>query len=415
MRVNKYLILSLSYFFLLLGIVVIICSCGKKAEEQTIVEELTLKKQEIREDPEMFITVGLIGCDFTTLKEAVNHADTVKRVIYLMDPVHTESGIILAGDIEIRGFGPHHTIFQASEDAASASDRVFLVEKDAVVILSNFTIQNGNTTSVPKRGAGVSNHGNLTLEHMVVRDNTAVYGAGIWNAGHLVMNFCTISGNHTLLPTTKELLDGTGCTGCGGGIKNEPGGEMALYRCTISENSSLKRGGGLFLSCESKTKLINCTVSGNDCKRSGGGIHIRGDLEMVHCTIAHNSSLRRGGGIYNLGHLDFSASIVAGNENGDFIMGSGGGYYGEGQIGTNEYNFVGASSIESYMSGDPRLGSLAVNNGETMTHALLRKSPAVDVVPISFHSIDEDQRGLSRHIYKIGADGFGDLGAYEQQ
>jgi parallel beta-helix repeat protein len=229
------------------------------------------------------------------------------------------------------------------------------------------------------------------------------------------MHDCNVTGNRSLRRTTAEIKSAAGCTGSGAGIKNEPDAELTCHNCTISGNSALSKGGGLFVSCESKARLENCTVSGNESKQSGGGIHIRGDLALLHCTIANNRSLRSGGGIYNLGHLDIEACLITGNEVRDFVMGFGGGVYGTGQIGINEYNLIADGSFESYRTGDPFLAPLDDNGGGTFTHALAWESPAVDAIPPDVLAVEEDQRGMSRGTGERDRGKYGDIGAYEWQ
>ena len=115
-----------------------------------------------------------------------------------------------AGDLDIRdsvtitGAGPDKTIIDGN-----AIDRVFDIlfsfKLEGISgVLKNLTIQNGRVTptvSLPG-GAGIQNRENLTLNNVVVRNNTAVgdnsnyvTGGGILNGGLLTMVQCTVSGN----------------------------------------------------------------------------------------------------------------------------------------------------------------------------------------------------------------------------
>lgn len=378
-------------------------------------ENWKLLREQILHNPELFITVGKEGCDFLMLQEAIRKAVPERNNIVLMDPILTEGGIIIDRDVKIRGFGVERTILQAAEGPEIAQDRVLLVQEGITAVVTSVTIRHGNPTKPLRCGAGIQNYGDLTLEGCDIRSNTAVYGVGIWNKGRLVMHNCSVSDNRSLPRTTAEIKSAAGCTGAGAGIKNEPDAELICYNSTISGNSARSKGGGLFVSCESKARLVNCTVSGNESKHSGGGIHIRGDLELLHCTIANNHSLRRGGGIYNLGHLDIVACLIAGNHVLDFVMGFGGGIYGTGQIGINDYNLIADGSFDSYLAGDPLLAPLGDNSGGTFTHALPQESPAVDVIPPEVLATEEDQRGLSRGTGAHDSGKYSDIGAYEWQ
>jgi predicted outer membrane repeat protein len=385
------------------------------AEPEGNGENPNLLREQILHNPELFITVGKEGCDFRLIQEAVHQAVPERNVIVLMDPVYTEAGIIIDRDVKIRGFGAEHTILQAGQSPEIAQDRVLVIREGMTAVVTAVTIRHGNPTKPHRCGAGIQNFGDLTLEGCDIRNNTAVYGVGIWNKGRLVMRNCNVSDNRSLRRTTAEIKDATGCTGAGAGIKNEPDAELVCYNSTISGNSAGNKGGGLFVSCESKAKMVNCTVSGNESKRSGGGIHTRGDLELVHCTIANNRSTRQGGGICNLGHLDVVACLIAGNQVLDFVMGFGAGIYGKGQIGINDYNLIADGSFVSYLTGDPRLAPLADNGGGTLTHALQQESPAVKVIPPEVLATEEDQRGLPRGAGSDDRGKYGDIGAFEWQ
>jgi hypothetical protein len=378
-------------------------------------ENSDLLREQILHNPELFITVGKEGCDFLMLQEAVRKAVPERDEIVLMDPIHTEAGITIDRDVKIRGFGAERTILQAAESLENAQDRVLVVQEAITAVVTGVTIRHGNPTQPLRCGGGIQNFGDLTLQGCEIRSNTAVYGVGIFNDGRLIMRNCSVSDNRSLPRTTAEIKSAAGCTGSGAGIKNEPDAELICYNSTISGNIARSKGGGLFVSCESKARLVNCTVSGNESKQSGGGIHIRGDLVLLHCTVANNHSLRQGGGIYNLGHLDVVACLIADNQVLDFVMGFGGGIYGTGQIGINEYNLIADGSFDSYLAGDPLLGPLSDNSGGTFTHALPQKSSAVDVIPPEVLAIEEDQRGLPRGTGTHDRGKYGDIGAFEWQ
>lgn len=302
------------------------------------------------------ITVGAAGCDVTRLQEAVRLAEPGHDVIVLMDPVHTEAGIVVDRDVSIRGFGAGRTVLQAAAGPQEAEDRVLVVREGVRASVSCLTIRHGNPRVPLRCGGGVQNFGDLVLEDCAVCDNAAVYGVGIWNRGRLVMRRCSVSGNQGLRRTTAEVKSAEGCTGSGAGIKNEPHAELLCEDCTIWGNFAQRRGGGLFVSCESTARLVNCTIRYNSSRREGGGIHVRGDAELERCTIVRNQSGRQGGGIYNLGRLDLVACLIADNSVADYAAGFGAGIYGQGQVGRNERNWVGDGSLPGALAVDPLLG-----------------------------------------------------------
>ena len=58
-------------------------------------------------------------------------------------------------------------------------------------------------------------------------------------------------------------------------------------------------------------------------------------------------------------------------------------------------NTCGLSDTSDQPNTDPLLGPLADNGGDTLTHALLDDSPAIDQ-GVCVAGIDTDQRGVSR-------------------
>jgi hypothetical protein len=352
--------------------------------------------------PAPTLTVCAEGCDFTTIQAAIDAAAD-GDVIEVADPVHTEQGIVVSGNVTIQGRGVDSTIVQAHEAREEASDRVFFVDVGATVVIREMTIRHGNPSECPMSGGGITNHGTLTLEYVAVVDNNASAGGGINNDGDLTIIGSTISDN---------VADGTGGQagrgrGSGGGIKNMLG-HLVVIDSTISGNESAWGGGGIHVSCDATLELINSTISGNAAARDGGGIRGHGVVSIVHSTIVGNHA-NNGGGIFARSNMDFTGTIIAGNTSAtsdlagvsDCVVSEGG------IIGLNASNLVGDGSCEPDFSGDPLLGPLGDNGGRTPTHALLPGSIAIDAIPSGECSLGLDQRGMPR------SDGACDIGAFE--
>jgi len=121
----------------------------------------------------IIITVGRENQDFTSIKEA---------------PVHTEQGITINKSCEINGLPSGETIIQAAYSRETAYDRVFQIQKNTHVIMKNLIIRHGHIKTNHKRGGGLENKGHLKMLNCDIIDNTAVFGAGIWNEGQLEGN-----------------------------------------------------------------------------------------------------------------------------------------------------------------------------------------------------------------------------------
>ena len=363
------------------------------------------------------VTVCASGCDFATVQAAIDDAGTRPGdVIYIADTVHTEAGITITKDVTIQGQGAQHTIVQAHQEAGKATDRVFFIAEGATVTIQAMTIRHGSPTEGLRSGGGIQNQGTLTLAYSVVSDNLANCGGGLWNnGGVLTVVNCTIRDN----TADGVAAPGFNC-GSGGAIKNVEGGTLTVINSTLSHNHAQGKGGGLHVSCKSKATLTNCTISDNHAVGRGGGIHFKGVVTLNHCTIAGNSAKGvvrgegigdpAGGGISIRGTLHFSNTMIANNSpDGDCFLGS------LGVIATNSHNLIEDGSCPSDYSGDPNLGPLADNGGDTQTHALLPGSPAIDAVPARNCIGHTDQRGEARPVAQISPDPSCDIGAFEMQ
>jgi hypothetical protein len=259
---------------------------------------------------------------------------------------------------------------------------------------------------------GILNNGNLTLDHVVVRDNTMTTDAGdFWKGG--------------------------------AGIYNGEGATLTLVASTVSNNNAGWSGGGIYSFFSTQTNIFSSTISGNVTADVGGGLRLLGNATIVNSTFSGNVSNGWHGGAMFLtdGVSTMTNSTVAENVSpagladifvGTFtdasvrlnlansIITSGSGancflaYFGGGSVEliSDGHNIAGDETCNLAATGDqpdtdPLLGPLADNGGPTQTHALLAGSPAIDnaagvLCPAT------DQRGMTRPL------GAGcDIGAYE--
>ena len=360
-------------------------------------------------------TVCTTGCDFTTIQAAIDDPGTVSdAIIEITDPIHTEAGIIVSKDVTIRGLGADATKVQAHDTLDEAPERVLFVEKDTVVFIERLTIRHGKPSVPEERGGGIMNFGTLTLRNCIVTANVANGGGGINNSGALTLINSTVSNN-----TAAEVRPpGMGCGG-GGGIKS--GGEsLTLINSTISNNQAGVHergwGGGVHVGCNCTAVFTNSTISGNKAVVDGGGVRVRGTLRLVNSTISSNAA-GTGGGLYVVGRLEYANTIIANNGGGNCVLDSSYGFnfQGEGSIGMNSNNLVETASCDADYSGDPMLGPLADNGGDTWTHALLPGSPAIDVISAISCPLPIDQRWMPRLVVQTSPDTPCDIGAFELQ
>jgi len=112
------------------------------------------------------------------------------------------------------------------------ASRVFEVASKENVTLSGLTISDGAAPGVGQagEGAGILNHGTLTVSGSTLSGNSAGLGGGILNDGTLTVSNSTLTGNSASY--------------FGGGILND--GTLTVSGSTLSGNSAASAGGGIY-------------------------------------------------------------------------------------------------------------------------------------------------------------------------
>ena len=111
-----------------------------------------------------------------------------------------------------------------------------------------------------------------------------------------------VAWNNTVALKDMTIRYGQHSSGAAG-IYNE--GSLTLTNCTISDNVTNDKGGGIY-SIYGGLTMTNCTVNGNSSAYDGAGIYSYGEiLIMTNCTIAETQIL-----IADMVALDFVAGAV---------------------------------------------------------------------------------------------------------
>jgi hypothetical protein len=292
--------------------------------------------------------------------------------------------------------------------SAGGASRVFEVAAGAAVTIDDLVIRDG---AAAPQGGGILNNGVLSLDRVVVTDNTENSGGPA--------NFAF----------------------GGGGIYNGDGATLNLTDSTVSNNTADNQpGGGVFGFFNTTINIINSTVSGNLSGDVAGGLRSLGNSTVVNSTFTGNTSTAwHGGGIFHTdGQLTVTNSTFTGNIapggtasgilvatfgapadmtlTNSVVEGVGGAFAcaieggGAATITSGGSNVISDGSCNpngttDQSSTDALLGSLADNGGPTLTHALVAGSPAIDAAnPASCPATD--QRGVLR-------DSTCDVGAFE--
>lgn len=219
----------------------------------------------------------------------------------------------------------------------------------------------------------------------------------------------------------------------GGAIYNTA--NLELRSMTIYSNTAQSLGGGIF--SEGDLTLTNVTVSGNTSGGDGAGIYFKATspysttITFEHTTLTANTAGGLGGGlaVSNLGGAGGKTtrifrSVLAGNTDGpdmapDCYTGIGAqllsdGYNLVGVTDNCNFNPTGSDSSGTLASPiEPRLGPLADNGGQGLTHRPDPDSPVVDAAGSG--CLPADQRGFPRPLNGNADNTVAcDIGAFER-
>jgi hypothetical protein len=156
--------------------------------------------------------------------------------------------------------------YTISRDATAPNFRIFQVVNGANLTLNNLTLSNG-TVPGNKGGALSNNGGTVTINHSVLRNNSADTGGAIMNsAGSLIITNSTLSGNSAIY---------------GGAIENA--GSLTVNASTFSNN--IDTGHGSHLETDGNATLTNSTLSGG----RNGIFVLGGTLSLINTTVTNTT------------------------------------------------------------------------------------------------------------------------------
>lgn len=283
---------------------------------------------------------------------------------------------------------------------------VFSLLNDSTAVLDGLVITRGSAA-----GSGLSNGGGLwtsgspTILNCSFRQNSAVYGGGLYAA----------STGGTVSPSiTNTAFLGNGALYGGAVYLSETKTNPAFMNCLFSGNGAASNGGALYVYNNAAASLTNCTFSGNSGNAStgyGGAIDIY--LATVTAvngvlwgnTAPNGSQVAMAGGTLTISYCDVQGGQDGINQEGSSIL-----TWGAGNLNTNPA-FVdadGADNVFGTVDDNLRLNvsacSDAGNNG---------------AVPAG---VSTDLDGLARFIddpfalnLGAGTSPLVDMGAYERQ
>jgi len=330
---------------------------------------------------------------WATIDHAVDNAPAGSTVRVMSSP-HTESGISIGRSITVQGLGANRTIVQAHANPGSAGNRVFSVDvSGGMVVFQDMTIRHGNVVG---NGGGIVVSGSsgpeIRLERCSVTDNY-VYGSQYTEGGGLY-----VSGGGGMLVVTdcnfaRNRRDHTSAFRAAGAIRVGSVTNCIIQNSTFSSNfvrtSNWVYGSALKIVPTQVGCVRNCTFVHNRMIGAAGGAAVdgvasdRSKVLVESCVFANNIY-----GNTELSNVRFTRCVYKGP--------------------TYHCTDLGNNIVTTSPGVDL---VLADNGGPTLTHALLKESPAYNFGSNPGNLV-YDQRG--RRYVRVGF-GAADCGAYEIQ
>lgn len=299
----------------------------------------------------------------------------------------------ITDDLTLSGAGRTATTIDAN-----SVDRVLHVTGQTSVMVSDLALKGGDLPA--GLGGAIYMEGlALTLVDVDVTLNT---GTGTINtqAGSVILTRVRIRNNA-----------GSGLVVGGGVSATVRDSEVSANTATVGAGIRNQETGSLV--------VINTTISGNVADEDGGGLYNRGTADLYNVTLSDNTAgfngRGDGGGFHSFFvGLTLHNTVIADNHDLDGTVFAPGCYGSIGLDGHNLFDLFSFCAVNGTLTGllvgQADLGPLQANGGDTLTHALLATSAAIDVETTCLDDVGApliaDQRGYAR-------DGLCDLGAYE--
>jgi len=282
--------------------------------------------------------------------------------------------------------------------SAANLDRVLDVTADVAVTVAGVELADGRVTD--EDGAGIRSAGDLTLDRVVLRDNTGLTGSGYPRGGGVRMLYT----NTLLTVTDSTMSDNSAAAGGGisaGGLSSQGGG-IVLRRSLVEGNTASSSGGGVEIGGTAEIEAT--TFTGNNETNNGGAAFVANPssepstITLRHSTIAGNGpgNIDQGVRVLSGATLEIEGSIFSGGDFRPTCLAAGGTITSLGHNVTfgNAAGGGCAFTATGDIAGDPGLTPLADNGGPTETMLPSVSGAALDAGGGACSALD--QRGVAR-------------------
>ena len=230
--------------------------------------------------------------------------------------------------------------------STSTTGNVLAVATEVPVTIKNVLLTGGNTSSTNPNtdndpfytsggGLYVASGATVTLDDgVIITNNKAIKGGGVYNAGTLYIVGTAAIGDKTVEEVANGYVNNGKCSNeysTGGGVYNTgklylgtserklTGGIYYSYGLTAS-------GGGIYNTNDGITVMSSGNIAYNDGAANGGGIYVNsGTFTMTGGSIAHNSTGGMAGGVYV--NIDATFNFSGGTISANWATKGGGGVF----------------------------------------------------------------------------------------
>ena len=231
-------------------------------------------------------------------------------------------------------------------------------------------ISGSNSSRVLAVGAGVD----ATITDLDIADGVAApQGGGVYNLGNLTLDRVVVRDNTMSAPAPANFEFG------GGGIYNGDGARLTMTDSAVRDNTSVNQpGGGIYAFFNATVDLTRTTVGGNTSGDVAGGIRSLGDATIVDSTISDNrSAVFHGGGLWATdGTVNVTGSSIVGNSVAD---GTAGGImvatFGAPVLVTIADSVIDNALPNCQIEGDPSVAVLTLLGGNTISDSSCAPPP----------------------------------------